>query len=245
MILTRQLRSRRPVALVGLAAAGLVLSGCGSSLGIHPGSAAVIGDETLSMSKIDDTSTLVLHGVRRAVPVLPAAAVRTPSDGLVPQLRRRQPRPSGCSAEQLADQYGVQPAPGYQQAVTQYEQALASSPADERDAAIEVAGADAYLQNVQVAVGQQLHRADSGQSNADLKAALERGRSPRRTGSNDHDAFIDPVFGISVDDGAFTAAERPDVVPRELLRLAGCPARSQTPALRGVVADAPRSAAER
>jgi hypothetical protein len=145
----------------------------------------------------------LLHGVRRAGRELPAAAVRTTPDGLVPQLHRGQPR-QRLLGEQLAAQYGVQPASGYQQAVTQYQQALASSPPDEREAAIEVAGADAYLQNVQVAIGQQL-TGNFGQSNADLKAALARGKVATQDWLDDHEASIDPVFGISVDDGAFTA----------------------------------------
>src|ERR1700754_70120 len=56
--LTRQRPARRPVGVVGLALAGLALTGCGPSLGIHPGSAVVVGDRTLSMSHIDSTSSL-------------------------------------------------------------------------------------------------------------------------------------------------------------------------------------------
>jgi hypothetical protein len=202
MILTRQLRPRRPVALVGLAAAGLVLSGCGSSLGIHPGSAAVVGDETVSMSKIDNTSTLFC-----TVYVKQSQSSQQQQSGPLPMGSFRSFTAASLAkrmlGKQLADQYDVEPASGYEQAVTQYQQALASSPADERDVAIEVAGADAYLQNVQVAIGQQL-TGNEGQSNADLKAALERGKVATQDWLNDHDAFIDPVFGISVDEGAFT-----------------------------------------
>jgi len=203
VILTRQLRSRRPVALVGLATAGLLLSGCGSSLGIHPGSAAVIGDETVSMSKIDSTSTLFC-----TVYVEQAESSQQQQSGPLPMGSFRSFTAASLAkrllGEQLAAQYGVQPASGYQQAVTQYQQALASSPSDEREAAIEVAGADAYLQNVQVAIGQQL-TGNFGQSNADLKAALARGKVATQDWLDDHEASIDPVFGISVDDGAFTA----------------------------------------
>lgn len=216
MILTRQLRSRRPMALIGLAAAGLVLSGCGSSLGIHPGSAAVIGDETLSMSKIDTTSTLFC-----TVYVEQAQSSQQQQSGPLPMGSFRSFAAASLSkrllGEQLADQYDVTPAPGYQQAVSQYEQALASSPADERDAAIEVAGADAYLENVQVAIGQKL-TGNTGQTNADLKAALERGKVATQDWLNDHDAFIDPVFGIAVDDGAFSP--QPDQTSYPLSSLA-------------------------
>jgi hypothetical protein len=200
VILTRRLRARRPLALVGLAAAGLVLSGCGSSLGIHPGSAAVIGDESLSMSKIDDTSTLFCK-------VYLAQSQQSQQSGPLPMGAFRSFAAASLAkrllGEQLAEQYAVQPASGYQQAVSQYQQALASSPADERDAAIEVAGADAYLQNVQVAIGQQL-TGNQGQSNADLKAALERGQVATQDWLKGHHAIIDPVFGVAVDGGSFS-----------------------------------------
>jgi hypothetical protein len=197
VILTRQLRARRPLALVGLAAAGLVLTGCGSSLGIHPGSAAVIGDESLSMSKIDHTSTLfckVYVAQSQQSGPLPMGAFRSFAAA---SLAKR------LLGEQLAKQYAVQPASGYQHAVSQYQQALASSPADERDAAIEVAGADAYLQNVQVSIGQLL-TGNQGQSNADLKAALARGQVATQDWLMRHHAFIDPVFGLAVDGGSFS-----------------------------------------
>src|SRR3954452_5984289 len=52
VILTRQRPLRRPIAAVGLAVAGLLLTGCGSSLGVRPGTAAAVGTDTLSMDKI-------------------------------------------------------------------------------------------------------------------------------------------------------------------------------------------------
>ena len=42
----------RSVVLVGLVLTGLVLSGC-ASVGINPGAAAVVGDESLSMRQIN------------------------------------------------------------------------------------------------------------------------------------------------------------------------------------------------
>jgi hypothetical protein len=159
VIRMRQARRRPPAsgrALVALAAAGLVLTGCGSSLGIHPGSAAVIGGRSISMSTIDSTASLyckVFLSQQRSQPSqqqsgpVPMGILR--SYAAVSLAQR-------ALGEQLADAYGVQPASGYQRQVSQFRQVLASSPADQRDAAIAVAGADPYLQNVQVSIGQQL-----------------------------------------------------------------------------------------
>ncbi len=213
-------------ALVALA--GLLLTGCGSSLGIHPGAAAGVGSETLSMGEIDDTTTLYC----RAYVTQSQQSQQGPS-GPIPMGTFRSYVASSLSkrllGQELADQYAVEPASGYQTAVSQYEQALASAPADQRNAVIQVAGADPYLQNVQVAIGQQL-TGNEGQSNADLKAALQRGEVATQEWLNDHDAFIDPVFGLAVDGGKFSPARDQTSYPLSALASAGAqPAGQQGP----------------
>ena len=202
MIWTSQRRTRGPAVLVGLALTGLLLTGCGSSVGIHPGSAAMVGDGTVSMSTIDDTAKLYCQ-------VFITSSQQS-------QQGQSGPQPMGLFrgfvaaslakrllGQALAGQYDVEPANGYQTQLSQIEQAFASAPADQRQAVIDVAGSDAYLQNVQVAIGQQL-TGNQGQSDDDVNAALRRGEVATQEWLNDHDAFIDPVFNISVDGGKFT-----------------------------------------
>jgi hypothetical protein len=178
----------------------------------------VVGDESVSMSKIDSTSTLFCK-----VYVAQAQAQNQQS-GPIPMGSFRSYAASSLAkralGQQLAAAYDVQPASGYQQAVSQYQSALASSPADQRDAAIAVAGADAYLQNVQVAIGQKL-TGKSGTTNADLKAALQRGEVATRDWLADHHAVVDPVFGLVVDDGKFTTHKDQTSYPLSALASAG------------------------
>jgi hypothetical protein len=213
--------TRQRLALVGMAAGGLLLTGCGSSLGIHPGSAVVVGDESVSMSKIDTTSTLFC---KIYITQSQTTSQQSQQSGPIPMSSFRSYAASSLAkralGEQLADQYSVQPASGYQTAVSQYEQSLASAPADQRDAAIAVAGADAYLQNVQVAVGQQL-TGKTGVTDADLKAALQRGEVATQDWLNDHDAAVDPVFGLSVDEGKFSLVKDQTSYPLSALASAG------------------------
>jgi hypothetical protein len=225
--------TRRSVALTGVAAAGLLLTGCGSSLGIHPGNAVVVGSDTVSMSKIDTTSTLFCK-VYVAQQQLQSASQQS---GPLPLGSFRSYAASSLAkralGQQLADQYAVEPASGYQTQISQYQQALASSPADERDAAIAVAGADAYLQNVEVSVGQKI-TGSTGQTDADLKADLERGQVAAQDWLNDHDAFVDPVFGLAVDGGTFTAQKDQTSYPLSTLASQGAapqPASTYTAAL--------------
>jgi peptidyl-prolyl cis-trans isomerase SurA len=195
---------RRPSVVAVVVAAGLLLSGCGGSLGIHPGAAATVGDQTVSMSTIDSTTTSFCRAYvkqaqqsQQGSSALPMGTFRAfVASSLAKRLLGRE----------LADAYGVQPASGYQQQVAQYEQALAGSPAAERDAVVQVAGADAYLQNVQIAIGQQL-TGNTGIANADVKAQLQRGVVATQDWLNDHEASVDPVFGVAVDGGKFTTGQ--------------------------------------
>lgn len=72
---------------------------------------------------------------------------------------------------------------------------------------VQVAAAQAYLQNVQVSVGRLL-TGNAGTSNADTKAQLQRGEVATQDWLNDHEVSIDPVFGIDVDGGKFTTGHR-------------------------------------
>ena len=202
MILTRQRRA--PVAAAA-ALSGLLLSGCGS-LGIHPGAAATVGDRTVSMSTIDDTTTSFCKAY-----IAQSQTSQQGQSGPIPMGAFRSYVASSLSkrllGEELVEQYSVQPASSYQAAVAQYQQALATAPPDELAAVIKVAAADAYLQNVQVAIGQQL-TGNTGQTTADTKAQLQRGEVATQDWLNDHSVDIDPVFGVSVDGGKFTTGQR-------------------------------------
>jgi hypothetical protein len=199
--------SKRPggrrVALVGLAAAGLLLTGCGSSLGIHPGAAVVVGDQSVSMSRIDHDSTLFC----KVYITQSQSSSQAEQSGPIAMGSFRSFAASALAQRalgaQLAAVYDVKPASGYQQAVSSYQTALKEAPADQRDAAIEVAGASAYLQNIQVAIGQKLS-GSTGASTAQVKADLARGQVATASWLNDHHADVDPVFGLAVNGGKFT-----------------------------------------
>jgi hypothetical protein len=175
-------------------------------LGIHPGAAATVGDRTVSMSKIDDETTLYCKAY-----VTSSQQSQQNQSGPIPLGLFRSYVASGLAnrllGQELADQYAVTPASGYQQQVSQIEQALASAPDDQRRAVLDVAASDAYLQNVQVAIGQQL-TGNTGSTDADLKAALQRGQVATEDWLNDHHISIDPVFGVGLEGGKFTTVKR-------------------------------------
>ena len=217
MILTRQ---RRATAVGASATAvALLLSGCGSSLGIHPGAAATVGDRTVSMSKIDDDTTLYCKAY-----VTSSRQSQQSQSGPIPLGLFRSYVASSLAnrllGQELADQYAVQPASGYQQQVSQIQQALSSAPDDQRQAVIDVAASDAFLQNVQVAIGQQL-TGNTGSTNDDLKAALQRGQVATQEWLAHHSFDVDPVLGVTLQDGQVTVVRDQTSVPVSPLAVAG------------------------
>ncbi len=212
----------RSVALAGLALVGLVLSGCGGSVGIHPGSAAVVGDESLSMSKIDDTTALYC---RAYLPQIQQSSTKQ-----IPMRLLRQYVAASLSqrllGEQLASQYDVQPGSQYTQRIDQITQQFASASPDAKKAVVDVEGGDAYLQTVQVAIGQKL-LAESGQPAGSLKAALQRGVVATQDWLTSHSIRIDPVFGVAVDGGQFKPATDQTSYPLSALASQGTSATSQ------------------
>jgi len=215
--LMRQRPARRPVGVVGLALAGLALSGCGPSLGIHPGSAVVVGDHTLSMSHIDSTSSLYCQAY---IPTIRGQS----QGGAVPMRFIRQFVAASLAerliGEQLAAQYDVQPAKGYAQSQAQVQQQFADAPEDQQNAVLDVEGGDPYLQNVQIAVGQQL-TGNSGEATADLKAAQQRGQVATQDWLKDNSFDVDPVLGVTLQDGQVKLVRDQTSYPVSALAVSG------------------------
>lgn len=190
----------RSMGLAGLVAVGLVLSGCGASTGIHPGAAAVIGDETISMSKIDTTTTRYCKAYEPQI---------TQQSQRVPMRYLRQFVAANLSqrllGKQLAEAYDVQPTSQYDQQVTKVEQQFASASSELRDAVVDVEAGGAYLSTVQAAIGQKLLAA-SGNANPTAQESLQRGQVATEDWLKEHSVSIDPVFGIAADGGQFKAA---------------------------------------
>jgi hypothetical protein len=202
----------RSVGLAGLALAGLVLSSCGAATGLHPGSAVVVGDESLSMSKINTTTQRYCEAYTPQI---------TQSNQRVPMRFLRQFVAASLSqrllGEQLAAEYDVQPTSQYAEQVTKVSQPFASAAPELRDAVVDVEAGNPYLQTVQVAVGDKL-LTEAGEPTTNTKAALQRGQVATTDWLKDHSISVDPVFGVAVDGGQFKAS--PDSTSYPLSTLA-------------------------
>jgi hypothetical protein len=182
----------RPTALVGLALAALALTGCGPSLGINPGAAAIVGDRSLSMHTVDSTASLYCEAL------VPLIKQQAPTG--VPQSLVRQQVAANLTerliGEQLAAQYDVQPSSEYAAAVANIRQQFGSASPKALDAGIKVAGGDPYLKTVQLAVGRKLLAA-AGQTSPSDKDAFARGQVATEDWLKDHDIRVDPSLGVT------------------------------------------------
>ncbi|WP_244931750.1 hypothetical protein [Nocardioides sp. W7] len=175
---------RRPLAAV-LAVSVLALTGCGvTATGVHPGQAASINGETISVAEVDDvagsacavlrsnpefegqviTGTAVRNAAQRSL------ALRTMADQVLEDLDLTLPATASDGADAYRSAYG------------------SADPADV-EAAEPVFTADQHLSNVLVAVGTDEVGADAG-DDAIITAGVEKVRAWQA----DADIVTNPLF---------------------------------------------------
>ena len=176
-----------------LAVAGLILTGCGAA---HPGVAAQVGDETISSNRVDELAgeycqavTKQLEGNNQQVPQRYLRA------GIVGSLALRS------VAEQVAEEYDVEPGPTYDQQVNELEQSVAVLDEEVREAVIEVESSKSYVEAIQAEVGDQLLRED-GTTDAKFDDRVARGKQVFEDWIAEHGVEFDPSLGVELDEGA-------------------------------------------
>lgn len=176
---------------VGIAlATSVLLTGCNSVPAFNPGVAAQVGDDTISMSTVDDMTAAYCQ----------AAETQLQEDQALPQHYLRGQVAGSLALRAAADQFaaeqGVTADPSYDAAVKQAEQSLADLSEAQRQAIIQVQGAATYVTAVEKAVGAAL-----GGGGGD-KAKQAAGQQAFQHWLADQDIRIDPRFGVSISDGA-------------------------------------------
>ena len=179
------------VSLVGLLAGGL--SGCGvAGTDFHPGVAAQVDGDRISVSKVDDVAgsycDAIVSQLQGQHQALPLSYLR---GGVAGELALKS------AAEQFAAEHGVGPGEGYQQKVSQLQTATSQLPADQVSAVIEVESAADYISGVEEAVGeQQLRR--QGTSQPGPTAAQKAGKQAFISWLDEQHVQIDPQFGVQI-----------------------------------------------
>lgn len=185
----------RPLAGVA-AVSALLLSGCGvAGTSFHPGVAAQVGDQTISVSKVDSVASSYCSAIEPQLSsqkqVVPRHYLR---DGIAGRLTLV------AAAQQLADQYGVDAGTQYDQKVAELQNAVKDLPEDQQQAIIEIEASTTYLGGVEQAVGEKVLAAQ-GTSSPSSQAAAKAGQAAFAKWFDQHDVAIDPQFGIEIKNG--------------------------------------------
>ena len=177
----------RPGAVAALAVVAALLSGCG---GAQPGVAVKVGDETISSNRIDELAGEYCTAVEDQL---------TGNSQRVPQRYFRAGIASSLAmrsvAEQLADEYDVEPGSTYDQQVAELQQSVAVLDEDVQESVIEVESAKAYVEAVQAAVGEVVLDQEG-----DGQAVFEDWIS-------EHGIEFDPSLGIGLVKGQVTSVD--------------------------------------
>ena len=192
--------SLRPLVALALAASTVLLSGCSDN---RPGAAATVGGTIVSMHEVDDTTVLYckayLDTLAQGGQVIPMSLMRQYVAGSLAQKEL---------GHQLATAYGVGTTPEYGNYMASVDQQFASKPSDVRDAATEVESGNAYLQSIELAIGQKLLGDEVGKTypTSQAKKQLARGQQAAAEYVKSHPITTDPVLGITFDAGTFKAS---------------------------------------
>ena len=184
--------------MVALGAAGLVLSGCGSAT---PGVAISVGDEEISTGRVDSAAshmcTALSEQFESEGTTVPMGFVR---QGVVQLLALR------AQAEQIADEYGVEPGSTYSNDVSQRELTAAEMPADVRDDYVELTSANALAQDVLEQVG-RIRLEEQGVSDPTLEQISQAGVDVFNVWPDANGVDIDPRYGLESRDGVLTPVD--------------------------------------
>ncbi len=185
--------------LRSLLATGLavgLLAGCGvAGTSFHPGVAAEVGDESITVGTVDqiagDYCTAIVDQLAGNNQVLPQRYIR---GGVAAQLTLVS------AARQLAAQYGVEPGQQYDQKVAELQGAVATLSEGEQEAVLAIESSGTYISGVLQAIGEQQLSAEGGAAPSSEEAAAA-GRKVFNDWLTENDVQIDPQFGVEIEDG--------------------------------------------
>lgn len=195
--------SKTRLGVVAAVAAGLLLSGCGSA---SPGVAVQVGDQDISTNRVDELAGEYCRALEDQLKgnsqVVPQRYFR---GGIAGTLAMRS------VAEQLAEQYDVEPGPDFRKKVAELEQSVGVLEEDVQEAVVTVETSPSYVEAVQRAIGQTLLAREGGEQTYDAQVA--RGKQEFDAWIAEHEVRFDPSLGIELVDGEIASAETALSVP--------------------------------
>ncbi|HEX6151427.1 hypothetical protein [Nocardioides sp.] len=178
------------------AVAVLTLTGCGA---LRPGTAVEVGDERITTSRVDEVTTDFCRAIE---PQLEQQAESIQNSFLRSYVAGTLALRT--AAEQLAEEHGVEAdSEDYLNAVSELRRGLQTVPEEVREAVIEIETASAYVEAVQLAVGEAV--LEGGGDDEEIAAA---GREEFDAWITKQDVQFDPSLNTEIKDGAFTISDQ-------------------------------------
>ena len=194
--MTSRMSAARRIAALG--AAGLALSGCGSA---SPGVAVEVGDQEISTGRVDSAAahmcTALSEQFEAEGTTVPMGFVR---QGVVQLLTLR------AQAEQIAEEYGVEPGSTYTNDVSQREITAESMPEEVREDYVELTSANALAQDVLEQVG-RIRLEEQGVADPTLEQVSQAGVDVFNVWPDANGVEIDPRYGLENVDGVLTPVD--------------------------------------
>jgi hypothetical protein len=192
--------ARMSVSRTGLAlgAAMVLLSGCGSAT---PGVAVQVGDQEISTGRVDEAAahmcTALGEQFEAEGTTVPMGFVR---QGVVQLLTLR------AQAEQIAEEYGVEPGSTYGNDVAQRERTAESMPEEVRADYVELTSANALAQDVVDQVG-RIELEEKGVEDPTVEQVSQAGVDVFNVWPDANGVEIDPRYGLKNVDGVLTPVD--------------------------------------
>lgn len=176
--------------LAVVAAAGLLLAGC--SGGPHPSAAAVVGDQTVSMTDVDAGSQAFCDYVKGQLPAGQSVPMSTLRLVTVQALATR------AQADQVADEYDVTPSAQYRTAYQTASTQIGLVDGDLVDTLAPIVTAGDYYNSIAAAIGSK-QLAAAGHPDASYSDQVAAGGTLLEDWKSAHDFVLAPVFDTSAD----------------------------------------------
>ena len=174
--------------------AGLLLTGCGSAA---PGVAAKVGDQELTVRQVDSVTANYCTALGELESEVPMSYVRQ----FVIQLLALR-----SQAEQIADEYGVEPGSTYLNDVAQRQGTAATKPEEVREDYVDLASTQAYAQDVLDQVG-AIELEQDGVVDPSAEEVSQAGLDVFNQWPDVHGIEIDPRYGLRSVDGVLTPVD--------------------------------------
>jgi hypothetical protein len=179
-----------------LAASVVLLGGCGvAGTELHPGVAAQVGDDSVSVKHVDQVTDDACQGLEKLDEGGSNPSTPTPLGALARQVTTTLVE--RMVAEQLAQDYDVTTTADYKTNLAQAEAQLSTLSGDQADAVQEVVEAQAYAQDVLVQIGAAALE-KQGQDDSAPQDQYDEGLKIADAWADDHDVDINPKYALEL-----------------------------------------------